>query len=80
MMSIVATAADLMHDFMTGYLTLASAKSMFKVNRKDAEDCAGAIASGLICDDGIWTIPCAVLSILRIDPPICMHFRPSASS
>ena len=29
MMSIVATAADLMQDFKTGYLTLSSAKSMF---------------------------------------------------
>ncbi|XP_027348880.1 probable metal-nicotianamine transporter YSL6 [Abrus precatorius] len=48
-------------------------------NRKDAEDYAGAVASGLICGDGIWTIPSAVLSILRIDPPICMYFGPSAS-
>lgn len=29
MMSIVSTAADLMQDFKTGYLTLSSAKSMF---------------------------------------------------
>ncbi|KAK7336097.1 hypothetical protein VNO77_16628 [Canavalia gladiata] len=50
-----------------------------RLNRKDAEDYAGAVASGLICGDGIWTIPSAVLSILRIDPPICMYFGPSAS-
>ncbi|TKY63039.1 metal-nicotianamine transporter YSL6 [Spatholobus suberectus] len=51
-----------------------------RLNRKDAEDYAGAVASGLICGDGIWTIPSAILSILRIDPPICMYFGPSASS
>ncbi|KAI4350489.1 hypothetical protein L6164_004941 [Bauhinia variegata] len=51
-----------------------------RLNRKDAEDYAGAVASGLICGDGIWTIPSAILSILRINPPICMYFGPSASS
>ncbi|KAL1314606.1 hypothetical protein HN51_041421 [Arachis hypogaea] len=51
-----------------------------KLNRRDAEDYAGAVASGLICGDGIWTIPSAVLSIMRVDPPICMYFGPSASS
>ncbi|KAK7401182.1 hypothetical protein VNO78_12503 [Psophocarpus tetragonolobus] len=51
-----------------------------RLNRKDAEDYAVAVASGLICGDGIWTIPSAVLSIFRIDPPICMYFGPSASN
>ncbi|XP_062151667.1 probable metal-nicotianamine transporter YSL6 isoform X2 [Alnus glutinosa] len=51
-----------------------------RVNRKDAEDYAGAVASGLICGDGIWTIPSAILSILRVNPPICMYFGPSLSS
>ncbi|KAL6960402.1 putative metal-nicotianamine transporter ysl6 [Sarracenia purpurea var. burkii] len=51
-----------------------------RVNRKDAEDYAGAVASGLICGDGIWTIPSAILSIFRINPPICMYFGPSAGS
>ncbi|XP_058761107.1 probable metal-nicotianamine transporter YSL6 isoform X1 [Vicia villosa] len=50
-----------------------------QVNRKDSENYAGAVASGLICGDGIWTIPSAILSILRINPPICMYFGPSAS-
>lgn len=49
-----------------------------RINRKDAEDYAGAVASGLICGDGIWTIPSAVLSILRINPPICMSFKPTS--
>ncbi|XP_052195441.1 probable metal-nicotianamine transporter YSL6 isoform X2 [Diospyros lotus] len=51
-----------------------------RINRKDAEDYAGAVASGLICGDGIWTVPSAILSILRINPPICMYFGPSVSS
>ncbi|KAG8064316.1 hypothetical protein GUJ93_ZPchr0004g39261 [Zizania palustris] len=51
-----------------------------KMNRRDADDYAVAVASGLICGDGIWSIPSAVLSILRIDPPICMSFRPSSTS
>ncbi|KAI4968370.1 hypothetical protein ZWY2020_058025 [Hordeum vulgare] len=48
-----------------------------RVNRKESEEFAGAVASGLICGDGIWSVPSAVLSILRIDPPMCMYFKPS---
>ncbi|CAN6227877.1 unnamed protein product [Urochloa humidicola] len=50
-----------------------------RVNHKESEEFAGAVASGLICGDGIWSIPSAVLSILRINPPICMYFKPSIS-
>ncbi|GLT63813.1 hypothetical protein SLA2020_363470 [Shorea laevis] len=50
-----------------------------RINRKHAEDYAGAVASGLICGDGIWTLPSAILSIFRINPPICMYFGPSTS-
>lgn len=50
-----------------------------RINRKDAEDYSGAVASGLICGDGIWTIPSAILAIFRINPPICMYFGPSLS-
>ncbi|KAG8658529.1 probable metal-nicotianamine transporter YSL6 [Manihot esculenta] len=49
-------------------------------NKKDSEDYAGAVASGLICGDGLWTIPSAILSIFRINPPICVAFRPSLGS
>ncbi|KAJ8566891.1 hypothetical protein K7X08_019099 [Anisodus acutangulus] len=51
-----------------------------RINKKDADDFAGAVASGLICGDGIWTIPSAILSIFRINPPICMYFGPSRST
>lgn len=50
-----------------------------RINRKSAEDFAGAVASGLICGDGIWTVPSAVLSIFKINPPICMSFQPSTA-
>lgn len=51
-----------------------------RINPKDAEDYGGAVASGLICGDGIWTIPSAILSIFKINPPICMYFGPASSS
>lgn len=47
------------------------------VNGKESEDFAGAVASGLICGDGIWSVPSAILSIMRINPPMCMYFKPS---
>ncbi|KAL8139960.1 hypothetical protein V2J09_005981 [Rumex salicifolius] len=50
------------------------------INRQESEDFAGAVASGLICGDGIWTIPSAILSIFKVAPPICMYFGPSATS
>ncbi|ONI18117.1 hypothetical protein PRUPE_3G197700 [Prunus persica] len=43
-----------------------------QLNRKDAEDYAGAVASGLICGDGIWTIPSSILYIFKVNPPICL--------
>ncbi|GMH06861.1 hypothetical protein Nepgr_008701 [Nepenthes gracilis] len=51
-----------------------------RIKRGEADDYAGAVASGLICGDGIWTIPSAILSIFRINPPICMYFGPSLGS
>ncbi|KAL6909680.1 hypothetical protein ACP4OV_001339 [Aristida adscensionis] len=51
-----------------------------KVDKKEAKEYAGAVASGLICGDGIWSVPSAILSILRINPPICMFFKPSLAN
>ncbi|CAM0904888.1 unnamed protein product [Alopecurus aequalis] len=50
-----------------------------RVNRKEFEDFAGAVASGLTRGDGIWSVPSAILSIARIDPPMCMYFKPSVA-
>lgn len=37
-----------------------------KLNRKESEVYAGWLASGLICGDGIWTIPAAILSLSKL--------------
>ncbi|GJM90011.1 hypothetical protein PR202_ga06247 [Eleusine coracana subsp. coracana] len=34
---------------------------------------APAVASGLICGDGIWSLPSSILSLLNINPPMCMR-------
>ncbi|KAL6619509.1 hypothetical protein ACP70R_034648 [Stipagrostis hirtigluma subsp. patula] len=45
-----------------------------KVDRQSAGMLASAIAAGLICGDGIWYLPTAILSIFNVQPPICMKF------
>ncbi|KAL0016097.1 hypothetical protein SO802_003166 [Lithocarpus litseifolius] len=48
-----------------------------KVNSKKAELMVPAVASGLICGEGLWTLPASVLALAKIKPPICMKFVPS---
>lgn len=45
-----------------------------KTNKAKANAFAPAVASGLICGDGIWTLPQSVLSLAQVKPPICMKF------
>ncbi|KAF3777347.1 putative metal-nicotianamine transporter [Nymphaea thermarum] len=45
-----------------------------RVNKAKAEAFGPAVASGLICGDGIWTLPASVLSLAKVSPPICMKF------
>ncbi|XP_058090319.1 probable metal-nicotianamine transporter YSL7 [Magnolia sinica] len=45
-----------------------------KMNKVQADAFAPAVASGLICGDGIWTLPQSVLSLAKVNPPICMKF------
>ncbi|KAK4362879.1 hypothetical protein RND71_018120 [Anisodus tanguticus] len=45
-----------------------------KINSKKADLMVPAVASGLICGDGIWILPSALLAMLRVRPPICMAF------
>eukprot|EP00249_Psilotum_nudum_P005396 c18836_g1_i1 orf=365-979(+) len=33
-----------------------------------------AVASGLICGDGAWILPSAILAIAKVNPPICVRF------
>ncbi|KAL2631050.1 hypothetical protein R1flu_015736 [Riccia fluitans] len=45
-----------------------------RVNKKKAQTFSAAVASGLICGDGLWTIPASILSLAKVTPPICMRF------
>ncbi|XP_042491033.1 probable metal-nicotianamine transporter YSL7 [Macadamia integrifolia] len=49
-----------------------------KSNKRRADAFAPAVASGLICGDGIWSLPAAVLALAKLSPPICMKFLSSA--
>jgi len=44
------------------------------VNKAKADAFAPAVASGLICGDGIWTLPQSILALAKVKPPICMKF------
>ncbi|KAH7550071.1 hypothetical protein JRO89_XS13G0130100 [Xanthoceras sorbifolium] len=48
-----------------------------KLNTKKAELMVPAVASGLICGEGLWTLPASVLALAKIKPPICMKFLSS---
>lgn len=45
-----------------------------RIDRAKADAFGPAVASGLICGDGIWTLPSSVLSLCGVRPPICMKF------
>ncbi|XP_027077921.1 probable metal-nicotianamine transporter YSL7 isoform X1 [Coffea arabica] len=45
-----------------------------KLNKAKADAFGPAVASGLICGDGIWTLPSAILALAGVNPPICMKF------
>ncbi|KAL3527365.1 hypothetical protein ACH5RR_012021 [Cinchona calisaya] len=45
-----------------------------KVNKAKADAFGPAVASGLICGDGIWTLPSSILALAGVNPPICMKF------
>ncbi|RVW14898.1 Metal-nicotianamine transporter YSL1 [Vitis vinifera] len=48
-----------------------------KLDTKKAELMVPAVASGLICGEGMWTLPASVLALAKISPPICMKFLAS---
>ncbi|MBA0740379.1 hypothetical protein Gogos_013581 [Gossypium gossypioides] len=45
-----------------------------KLNRKKASLMVPAVASGLICGDGLWLLPSSILALFNVRPPICMTF------
>ncbi|KAL6524608.1 putative metal-nicotianamine transporter ysl7 [Orobanche hederae] len=51
-----------------------------KINKVKADAFGPAVASGLICGDGIWTLPSSVLALAGVKPPICMKFISRATN
>ncbi|XP_062184589.1 probable metal-nicotianamine transporter YSL16 [Phragmites australis] len=49
-----------------------------KLDIKKAALLVPAVASGLICGDGIWTFPSSLLALAKVKPPICMKFTPGS--
>lgn len=45
-----------------------------RVNKAKADAFVPAVASGLICGDGTWTLPASILALAGVQPPICMKF------
>ncbi|XP_011043724.1 PREDICTED: metal-nicotianamine transporter YSL3-like isoform X1 [Populus euphratica] len=45
-----------------------------KLNSRKASLMIPAVASGLICGDGLWILPSSILALAKIRPPICMSF------
>ncbi|KAM0935134.1 putative oligopeptide transporter, OPT superfamily [Dioscorea sansibarensis] len=45
-----------------------------KLNSKKAALMLPAVASGLICGDGLWILPSSLLALAKVNPPICMRF------
>ncbi|KAA8547637.1 hypothetical protein F0562_004066 [Nyssa sinensis] len=45
-----------------------------KMNKSKADTFGPAMASGLICGDGIWALPSSILALAGVNPPICMKF------
>ncbi|KAL2553449.1 putative metal-nicotianamine transporter YSL7 [Forsythia ovata] len=51
-----------------------------KKNKAGANAFAPAVASGLICGDGLWALPSSILALAGLKPPICMKFLSRATN
>ncbi|WJX19708.1 putative metal-nicotianamine transporter ysl7 [Trifolium repens] len=51
-----------------------------KVDKAKADAFGSAVASGLICGDGIWSFPSSFLALAGVQPPICMKFLSRAAN
>ncbi|XP_009351940.2 metal-nicotianamine transporter YSL3 isoform X1 [Pyrus x bretschneideri] len=45
-----------------------------KLKNNKASLMVPAVASGLICGDGLWILPSSILALAKVQPPICMNF------
>ncbi|GJM94961.1 hypothetical protein PR202_ga11648 [Eleusine coracana subsp. coracana] len=48
-----------------------------KVDGQSAEVLSSAVAAGLTCGEGLFTLPTALLTMKKVRPPICMKFLSS---
>ncbi|KAI3922877.1 hypothetical protein MKW98_007008 [Papaver atlanticum] len=51
-----------------------------KNNKTEADAFVPAVASGMICGDSLWGMPAAILSLAKVNPPMCMKFLSSATN
>ncbi|KAG6584290.1 putative metal-nicotianamine transporter YSL7 [Cucurbita argyrosperma subsp. argyrosperma] len=51
-----------------------------KLNKTKADAFGPAVASGLICGDGIWMLPYSILALAEVKPPMCMKFLSRATN
>ncbi|EPS61530.1 hypothetical protein M569_13263, partial [Genlisea aurea] len=49
-------------------------------NRSGSSRMVAAVASGLICGEGVWAVPASILGLSKVTPPICMKFLPASAS
>uniref|UniRef100_A0A0D9W7B6 Uncharacterized protein n=1 Tax=Leersia perrieri TaxID=77586 RepID=A0A0D9W7B6_9ORYZ len=49
-------------------------------NKDEAQSFGPAVASGLMCGDGLWALPEAILSLVNVNPPLCMKFLSRAAN
>ncbi|KAF8643729.1 hypothetical protein HU200_066795 [Digitaria exilis] len=45
-----------------------------RADRQAANQLSVVVASGLICGDGLWSLPSSLLAMFKVQPPICMKF------
>lgn len=50
-----------------------------KINKPKSDLLSPAIAAGLICGEGVWIIPSAILALSKVNPPLCMFFYASSN-
>ncbi|KAG9133980.1 hypothetical protein Leryth_004676 [Lithospermum erythrorhizon] len=51
-----------------------------KINNTKADLMVPAVASGLMCGDGLWVLPASILALANVKPPICMKFLPGTGT
>ncbi|KAJ1694089.1 hypothetical protein LUZ63_010787 [Rhynchospora breviuscula] len=44
------------------------------IDKTKAQIFGPAVASGLICGEGLWSLPQSILALAKVNPPICMRF------